>query len=220
MSPGSTQLPTWDNSQAMSPYMSPDMSSIASGSMIGQNSRSYDGGVNDFGHTNPLAHLSESVNNIDPLNAMEKSLNEMPHTPHTPGGAAGTPGGPPSVSSLYNEQTMNTNANHASPSNNQSPQHKSNMNNQNMMDNLSANALINSRNGGLVNLTEADLNADLNFDAAVIDDNTNDFNLLTDTVVDPMELLSYLDPPNLNTPPSSGSSNNPNNDDILAALFE
>lgn len=36
MSPGSTQLPTWDNSQAMSPYMSPDMSSIASGSMIGQ----------------------------------------------------------------------------------------------------------------------------------------------------------------------------------------
>lgn len=38
MSPGSTQLPIWDrdNSQAMSPYMSPDMSSIASGSMIGQ----------------------------------------------------------------------------------------------------------------------------------------------------------------------------------------
>lgn len=96
----------------------------------------------------------------------------MPHTPHTPSG-----GGPPSVSSLYNEQTMNTNANHASPSNNQSPQHKSNMNNQNMMDNLSANSLINSRNGGLVNLTDADLTADLNFDAAVIDDNTNDLNV-------------------------------------------
>lgn len=46
--------------------------------------------------------------------------------------------------------------------------------------------------------------------------------LLPDSVVDPMELLSYLDPPNLNlnTPPSSGSSNNPNNDDILAALFD
>lgn len=46
-----------------------------------------------------------------------------------------------------------------------------------MMDNLSANSLINSRNGGLVNLTDADLNADLNFDSAVIDDNTNDLNV-------------------------------------------
>lgn len=46
------------------------------------------------------------------------------------------------------------------------------------------------------------------------------FQLLPDSVVDPMELLSYLDPPDLNTPPSSGSSNHPNNDDILAALFE
>ena len=35
MSPGSTQLPTWDNSQAMSPYMSHDMNSIANGNMMG-----------------------------------------------------------------------------------------------------------------------------------------------------------------------------------------
>nr|CAI5822931.1 unnamed protein product [Callosobruchus analis] len=46
--------------------------------------------------------------------------------------------------------------------------------------------------------------------------------LLPDSV-DPMELLSYLDPPDLNTPPSSGSSSGHNNtstnDDILA-LFE
>jgi len=35
-SPGSTTLPTWDNSQAMSPYMFPDMNTIASGSMMGQ----------------------------------------------------------------------------------------------------------------------------------------------------------------------------------------
>lgn len=46
--------------------------------------------------------------------------------------------------------------------------------------------------------------------------------LLPDSV-DPMELLSYLDPPDLNTPPSSGSSaghaNTSTNDDILA-LFE
>lgn len=52
------------------------------------------------------------------------------------------------------------------------------------------------------------------------------FQLLPDSV-DPMELLSYLDPPDLNTPPSSGASSNGNNssvgattnDDILA-LFE
>lgn len=36
MSPGSTSLPSWDSMQAMSPYMSPDMNSIASGSMMGQ----------------------------------------------------------------------------------------------------------------------------------------------------------------------------------------
>lgn len=36
MSPGSTSIPSWDNLQAMSPYMSPDMNSIASGSMMGQ----------------------------------------------------------------------------------------------------------------------------------------------------------------------------------------
>lgn len=175
----------------------------------------------------------------------------MPHTPHTPGVAAAThpltPGGPPSVSSIYNESNnSNINANHSSPAQNHSPQHKSNMNNQNLMDNLTSTSLANSRNnsGSLVNLA-----VDLNFDpAAVIDgNNTNDLNvsvlvmsievgipnesffisiffssiqLLPDSVVDPMELLSYLDPPNLNTPPSSGSSNNPNNDDILAALFD
>lgn len=52
--------------------------------------------------------------------------------------------------------------------------------------------------------------------------------LLPDNVVDPMELLSYLDPPDLATPPSSGASSNGGNmgtptantnDDILA-LFE
>jgi len=50
------------------------------------------------------------------------------------------------------------------------------------------------------------------------------FQLLPDSVVDPMELLSYLDPPDLATPPSSGASStgnavNTTNDDILA-LFE
>lgn len=110
----------------------------------------------------------------------------MPHTPHTPGGAAAThpltPGGPPSVSSIYNESNTNSNinANHSSPAQNHSPQHKSNMNNQNLMDNLTSTALANSRNntGSLVNLA-VDLNSDLNFDpAAVIDgNNTNDLNV-------------------------------------------
>ena len=58
------------------------------------------------------------------------------------------------------------------------------------------------------------------------------FQLLPDSVVDPMDLLSYLDPPELDTPPSSGSSSvggshlntgnlcsNSTNDDLLA-LFD
>ncbi|XP_037042987.1 zinc finger MIZ domain-containing protein 1 isoform X2 [Bradysia coprophila] len=250
MSPGSTSLPNWDNSQAMSPYMCPDMSSIASGSMMGQNfnnnSRNYDfiksepnqcNPNNEYGpNSNPLTHLSDSVNSLDPLNAMEKSLNEQmphtPHTPHTPGGSGShpmTPGGPPSVPSNHNEsgssQTASNNINSSPSNSHNSPQHNNMSNNQNSTNNCNSNlmnSLINSQNSGLVNLTDADLTADLNFDpAAVIDgDTTNDLNLLPDTVVDPMELLSYLDPPDLNTPPSSGSSNHPNNDDILAALFE
>jgi hypothetical protein len=94
MSPGSMTLPTmnnWDMSQAMSPYIPPDMNSIASGSMMNgppsyNNSRSnqYDfgsstnSGNNEYSAGNgPLSHLSESVNSLDPLNAMEKSLNEQ-----------------------------------------------------------------------------------------------------------------------------------------------
>lgn len=33
---------------------------------------------NEYGpNSNPLTHLSDSVNSLDPLNAMEKSLNEQ-----------------------------------------------------------------------------------------------------------------------------------------------
>lgn len=51
-------------------------------------SRNYDNGsasgtnvasTGDYSHGNPLAHLSESVNAIDPLNAIEKTINEV-HT--------------------------------------------------------------------------------------------------------------------------------------------
>lgn len=122
----------------------------------------------------------------------------MPHTPHTPGAAAAThpltPGGPPSVSSIYNESNnSNINANHSSPAQNHSPQHKSNMNNQNLMDNLTSSTLANSRNnsGSLVNLA-----VDLNFDpAAVIDgNNTNDLNVSTSNVTEvafQMNLISF-----------------------------
>lgn len=106
MSPGSMTLPTmnnWDMSQAMSPYIPPDMNSIASGSMMnngpppyntnnnrnGQMSNSYDFNSgssttnNEYSNGNgPLSHLSDSVNSLDPLNAMEKSLNEQVHIKH------------------------------------------------------------------------------------------------------------------------------------------
>lgn len=91
MSPGSMTLPTWDMSQAMSPYIPPDMNSIASGSMMNgppsyNNSRNSQYDFNSSSNpanneysagSGPLSHLSESVNSLDPLNAMEKSLNEQ-----------------------------------------------------------------------------------------------------------------------------------------------
>lgn len=62
---------------------------IASGSMMNSGppsysstmSRGYDFNPNTPGNnefsSGPLSHLSESVNSLDPLNAMEKSLNEQ-----------------------------------------------------------------------------------------------------------------------------------------------
>lgn len=103
MSPGSMNMPTmnnWDMNQAMSPYIPPDMSSIVSGSMMNNTPTTY--GNNNINHRNssggsfdinsgtnantnndytngagPLSHLNESVNSLDPLNAMEKSLNDQ-----------------------------------------------------------------------------------------------------------------------------------------------
>lgn len=98
MSPGSMTMPTmnnWDVPHPMSPYIPPDMNSIASGSMMNgpgsySNPRSnqYEFGgpgsnsaSNEYTAGNgPLSHLSESVNSLDPLNAMEKSLNEQVRT--------------------------------------------------------------------------------------------------------------------------------------------
>lgn len=86
MSPGSMTLPTMNNwdMQAMSPYLPPDMNSIASGSMMNgppsyNNSRDmpYTGNNDYLGGNGPLSHLNDSVNSLDPLNAMEKTLNEQ-----------------------------------------------------------------------------------------------------------------------------------------------
>lgn len=123
-----------------------------------------------------------------------------PHTPHTPGGGTSnshplTPGGPPSVPSTHNDGNASNGGigNHNSPvgNTNASPQHQhphhnsSNASNTNQNQSATNNSnLMNSlmggtQNSGLVNLTEADLNADLNFDpAAVIDgDSANDLNV-------------------------------------------
>lgn len=96
VSPGSMNMPTmnnWDMNQALSPYLPPDMNTIASGSMISSynhssqnrapNNQNYDFGMNngpgsnEYAGNGPLSHLNESVNSLDPLNAMEKSLNDQ-----------------------------------------------------------------------------------------------------------------------------------------------
>lgn len=98
MSPGSMNMPTmnnWEMNQAMSPYLPPDMSSIVSGSMMNNinhrntsggtyeiNSATSTSGSNDYaGSAGALSHLSESVNTLDTLNAIEKSINEQVCSP-------------------------------------------------------------------------------------------------------------------------------------------
>ncbi|XP_033149380.1 zinc finger MIZ domain-containing protein 2 [Drosophila busckii] len=250
MSPGSTQLPTWDNSQAMSPYNMHDMNSIANGNMMGNgnvpngaqlgNRSSYDGFNGNHSDGSSLGN-GDGVNSLDQLNAMEKSLSDqMPHTPHTPGAASHpmTPGGPPSVSSSHNEpisggtpnasngnNNNNNNSNgHNSPQTPGTPSRSlGSGNNLSNADSQQQEQLLNSLMSSQTQLKfENDLSAELqNFDpsAAGLDNTGHDLNLLQD--MDPMEILSYLDPqPDLNTPPSSGSSNNNASDDLLATLFD
>lgn len=83
----------WDMNQALSPYLTPDMNSIASGQMMNSyqgsqnrtmnSNQNYDFGMsngpgsNEYAGNGPLSHLNDSVNSLDPLNAMEKSLNDQ-----------------------------------------------------------------------------------------------------------------------------------------------
>lgn len=105
----------------------------------------------DYG-VNPLTHLNESVNNLDPLNAMEKSLNDqvsivdprpnilidqsqkknsnfarfqMPHTPHTPH----TPGGSHPMTPGGPPSVPPATQNENTTSNNSPPHHTSGGNN-------------------------------------------------------------------------------------------
>ena len=105
MSPNSMILPNmnnWDITQAMSPYATPDMNSIVSGSMMSTNYANHNG--NNSNNTNnpnrnnnhlyefqtpnsmsatgdygqgPLSHLSDSVNSLEALNAMEKTIGDQ-----------------------------------------------------------------------------------------------------------------------------------------------
>lgn len=105
---------------------------------------------------NALSHLNDTVNSLDPLNAMEKSLNDqMPHTPNTPhtpgnGGSASHPmtpiGGPPSV---------NNGPNH-------SPQQQQQHSQQHSMGGGDVCATNTSNNQGL-NMYEPDLTTELGF---------------------------------------------------------
>lgn len=139
---------------------------------------------------NEQVNISNDGNKYEyPLTVHFFQMPHTPHTPHTPGGSGShpmTPGGPPSVPSNHNEsgssQTASNNINSSPSNSHNSPQHNNMSNNQNSTNNCNnnlMNSLINSQNSGLVNLTDADLTADLNFDpAAVIDgDTTNDLNV-------------------------------------------
>ncbi|RWS17762.1 zinc finger MIZ domain-containing protein 1-like protein [Dinothrombium tinctorium] len=237
MSPNSTSMPTsnqWEMGQGLSPYAPlatlPDMQNINSGSPF-----DFHSSASDFA---PLPHIGD--NPLDPLAAMEKSLSQ-----HEPFGHENNHNKSPQQSS--NSNTANSNPNSSNGTSNssttgpQTPHTPHTPHTPNTPGNVGPPS---------VSATSEHINSDLgdlNFDpAAVIDgegQGQEGLNLLPENVVDPMELLSYLEPPEvsssnsaaLSTATSSSSSNASNNttttsstsvttnssvnDDILA-LFE
>ncbi|CAG0920061.1 unnamed protein product [Notodromas monacha] len=296
-SPGSMNLPTisnWDgHNQSMSPYSTPDMNSINNGSLInpppynavqsgaGSSYGYHHGGADNSPgqssgqysvNSGPLSQLSQSVSQLDPLNAMEKTLNDQfnlgpgsgspapvstpatslasvavsssagctqvtmaqpvqsvptsmssigpasnnpvpntpapnqmnnphtpltPHTPHTPHTPA-QQGGPPSVPSQ---------APGSVPSASQASSLPGALNNSS-----SVTSGLGSADSGTGDILSSDLTSDLNFDpAAVIEGEgtgQEGLNLLPDSMVDPWDIISCLERPDLATPPSSGGSSN------------
>ncbi|XP_037084007.1 zinc finger MIZ domain-containing protein 1-like [Pollicipes pollicipes] len=216
ISPASMQMPTmssWEGGQSMSPYCPPDMTSINNGSMMPYSSAGgaagapvppYAGGAES--EPSALSQLSDSVSNLDPLAAMEKSMQDtmgglsgssgsggsslptpgagqsshtMPHTPMTPGSSS-------SVTSTNGSSTVTTSA-------------------------AGTSGDTQTTSGGSGEPQLPDLSGQLNFDPADIVEGDSQggpeaLDLYPDSSVDPLDLLSFLDPPELATPPSSGGS--------------
>lgn len=165
-----------------------------------------------------------------------------PHTPHTPQSTPHTPGGgnsgPPSVPPASQESTGNHNT---SGSTNTTINNDNNTTADIPSDlNFDPAAVIDGEGTGQealnVSTSTCCIIIRLNnepesqscFEFAERSDFKDTFyvssfllQLLPDNVVDAMEFLSYLDPPDLNTPPSSGaSSGNPSSNDDILALFD
>jgi len=225
LSPGSLKLPSlasWDlptTTRSPALYTPPDINSILSGQ--------YPYEENTGG---PLSQMSEAVNNIDKIkpedgsnmNSNPGSSKLGPHTPCTPGMPA-TPHTPGSGCNKMSPTQQTTPAPMSSSSSCASTSSMNNnyLNNCNQGYGMQNNMAIGPMSTGDFNNCQqnyhdqTDFSADglksdfslddLTFDPTYIIDNagTDD---LTLGDVDPDDLLSFLDPPpDLSTPPSSGS---------------
>lgn len=223
ISPASMQMPTmssWEGTQSMSPYCPPDMTSINNGSMMpypsgggatGGPVTSYSGGGGGGGpesvEPSALSQLSESVSSLDPLAAMEKSMQETMGGLSSGGGSGGSSltaqgGGQPSHTMPHTPMTPGSSSSSSTTS-------------------VSGpSAVTSAGSGGETQTTSGggggepqlpDLSGQLNFDPSEIVDGDSQggpeaLDLYEDTSVDPMDLLSFLEPTDLATPPSSGGS--------------
>ena len=110
---------SWDSSgMVMSPF-APDMHSIASGSFINNNPNSssiLNSGPRSVGSSydytgsggGPLSQLADSVNSLDPLSSIEKTINEQVGMPAPPSFRDSGNNGPNSVGSNHNNQQPHT----------------------------------------------------------------------------------------------------------------
>ncbi|XP_037072116.1 zinc finger MIZ domain-containing protein 1-like [Pollicipes pollicipes] len=219
MSPASMQMPTmssWEGAQSMSPYCPPDMTSINNGSMMPYSAAGgATGGVTSYtGNAEPdgsaLSQLTDSVQNLDPLTAMEKSMQETMgglsgggSSSLAPSSSAGPAASLPLPQTPHTPHTPLTPGSSAAPSSNGSSVVTSCA--------PSGEAPTSSASGG-GEPQLPDLSGQLTFDPADIAEGDSQGGpealdqLYTDNSVDPLDLLSFLDPPDLATPPSSGGS--------------
>ncbi|XP_076327906.1 zinc finger MIZ domain-containing protein 1-like isoform X2 [Tachypleus tridentatus] len=262
MSPGSMTMPTsnsWDAGQAMSPYSSvtpPDMNSIANDHVnSGANYRGME--VNyDFPpkFSGPLSNLSDSVTSLDPLVAMETSLNQHEQQMCHSGSIHDHPldsSGPATTTTPSSQQSNNPASQRISqhrpltPRNSGPPSVPSSSGGNccsNEVNRIGSNGSYSQSSINNNSLPDAPDLSDLNI-AAIFDSDSHgpeddndrsqeDLNLLPETVVDPMELLSYLEPPTLcgnsctttsttatNNSVGNISTSNSTSEDILS-LFE